>query len=203
MRTVNWAEIAQAFSGRASVESKYRRIQRFISDYEVSQAEIAQSMGMWLPPYPWILSLDRTCWQFGNTLINLLVLGVVCQGSAIPLLWQPLNKKGNSDTAERQELIDPFLRLFGRRPIQYLTAEREFIGPEWLKGLQDSGIPFCLRVKKNTLVEDKQCRSISIQLRLACLPIGLKPRLKQIRVWGCIVNIEAMRLKQGEYLIVV
>ena len=110
MRTVNWAEIAQAFSGRASVESKYRRIQRFISDYEVSQAEIAQSIGMWLPPYPWILSLDRTCWQFGNTLINLLVLGVVCQGSAIPLLWQPLNKKGNSDTAERQELIDPFLR---------------------------------------------------------------------------------------------
>jgi transposase len=42
-----------------------------------------------------------------------------------------------------------------------------------------------------------------MQVRLARLPIGLKQRLKQVRVWGCIANIEAVRLKGGEYLIVV
>jgi len=41
-----------------------------------------------------------------------------------------------------------------------------------------------------------------MQLRLARLPIGLKQRLKELHVWGCIANIEAVRLKGGEYLIV-
>ena len=57
------------------------------------QEDVASCIGGWLPPGGWILSLDRTTWTFGKTVINLLVLGVVYQGTAVPLLWMPLPKK--------------------------------------------------------------------------------------------------------------
>jgi len=203
VRTVNLAEIAQSFPGIIEVESKYRRIQRFICGFKVSQEEIARCIGTWLPQGPWILSLDRTDWRFGDSVINLLVLGVVFKGTAVPLLWIPLNKKGHSDTQERQQLIDKFLNLFGRERIQYLTADREFIGAEWLKGLQDSGIRLCLRIKKNTLIEDKDGTKRPAHSIFAHLPIGMKRGLKRVRVWGCWVHVEGMRLKNGQYLIVI
>jgi hypothetical protein len=31
-------------------------------------------------PEPWVLSLDRTDWQFGQTTFNILTLGIVHQG---------------------------------------------------------------------------------------------------------------------------
>lgn len=81
VRTVNLSEIAQALSGSVALESKYRRIQRFLSDFAIPAEEIAKCIGGWLPPGGWILSLDRTTWTFGETVINLLVLGVVYQGT--------------------------------------------------------------------------------------------------------------------------
>jgi hypothetical protein len=55
-------------------------------------------------PQPWTLSLDRTNWSFGQCQINILCLGVVYQGIAIPLVWTMLKKKGNSNTAERMDV---------------------------------------------------------------------------------------------------
>lgn len=42
---------------------------------------------------PWILSLDRTNWLFGKCQINILCLGVVYEGIAIPLMWTMLDNK--------------------------------------------------------------------------------------------------------------
>jgi hypothetical protein len=47
-------------------------------------------------PQPWVLSIDRSNWSFGQTHWNILMLGVVCNGVAYPLVWQILDKKGNS-----------------------------------------------------------------------------------------------------------
>ena len=52
-------------------------------------------------PQPWVLSIDRTEWQFGQTVFNILVLGVVHEGVAFPLVWTMLEKRGNSNTLER------------------------------------------------------------------------------------------------------
>ena len=71
---------------------------------------------------------------------------------ALPLLWLPLLKKGNSDTQERQKLISQFLHLFGLKRLKNLTADREFIGERWLEWLLEQGINPYLRIKKNTLI---------------------------------------------------
>jgi hypothetical protein len=36
---------------------------------------------------PWTLSIDRTDWQFGDCVFNILMLGVVYDGVAFPLVW--------------------------------------------------------------------------------------------------------------------
>lgn len=59
-------------------------------------------------PEPWVLSVDRTEWHFGNCVCNILVLGM-----AIPLVWTILEKLGNSNTLERMQLLSRFLERLG------------------------------------------------------------------------------------------
>ena len=54
---------------------------------------------------PWTLTLDRTNWQLGKTDLNILLLGIVHQGIAYPLVWLVLPKAGNSHTEERITVI--------------------------------------------------------------------------------------------------
>ena len=63
-------------------------------------------------PQPWVLSTDRTEWSFGQTRFNLLFLGVVHQGVAYQLWWEMLDKKGNSNSTERMDLLDRFREVF-------------------------------------------------------------------------------------------
>jgi hypothetical protein len=87
VKTVNFAELATAFVGKAQSESHYKRMQRFFRDFELDYQAIAQTVIALLHiPQPWVLSLDRTEWQFGQTTYNILMLGVVYQDVAFPLV---------------------------------------------------------------------------------------------------------------------
>jgi hypothetical protein len=86
-------------------------------------------------PEPWVLSLDRTEWSFGKIRFNIFMLGVVHEGIAYPLVWTMLAKKGNSNSCERMDLIDKFLKLFPEVQVDYLCGDREFVGKEWLTSL--------------------------------------------------------------------
>jgi hypothetical protein len=101
VKTVNFAELATAFSGSAKVESHYRRIQRFFKEVNIKPDVVAQIVVSFLPYDQYILSLDRTNWMLGCFAINFLVLSVVHQGTAFPIFWILLPKKGNSNTRER------------------------------------------------------------------------------------------------------
>ena len=116
-KTVNLSELAVAFPGRAQPESHYKRQQRFFRGFELDYATIAKLVVAWMAiPEPWVLAVDRTQWDVGNTPVNILTLGVVYQGIAFPLVWMMLDKKGNSNTDERIELMERFYELFPDRP---------------------------------------------------------------------------------------
>ncbi len=57
VRAVNLAEIATGFSGKAKVESHYKRLQRFFRDFELDYESIALTVTkvMQIPD-----SIDRT-----------------------------------------------------------------------------------------------------------------------------------------------
>ena len=99
------------------------------------------------PPYR--LAMDRTNWKFGQQDIHLLVIAVVYQGVAFPLLFKLLPKSGNSNTSERIELIKRFIRLFGSDSLDCLTAEREFVSELWIKYLNENRIRYYIRIREN------------------------------------------------------
>jgi hypothetical protein len=60
--------------------------------------------------------MDRTNWKFGSVNINVLVIAIVYQGAAFPILFTMMPKFGNSSANERIELMQRYLfanKLFG------------------------------------------------------------------------------------------
>jgi len=204
VKTVNLAEIATGFSGKAKVESHYKRLQRFFRDFEVDYESIALMVVKVMKiPEPWIISIDRTDWKFGKTVFNVFTLGVVHHGVAFPLVWIMMDKKGNSNTRERCELWNRFLEIFGACKIDFLTADREFVGEEWLDYLLcDPCTPFRIRIRKNTLLNDGQ-KELRSDVYFQDLQVGQSKVLSKPRkVWNHWLRIAAMRLEGGDLLIV-
>ena len=211
-KTVNLAELASVCGGPVALESHYKRMQRFFRSFEVDMSQMARMLVALADiPQPWVLSLDRTNWSFGKTQFNILMLGVVHQGIAYPLLWTMLDKRGNSNSDERMDLLDRFEALFPEAQIAYLSADREFIGKEWLSYLlMDKPIPFRIRIRQS----DKICAgsgqpTVAGSRKFANLSVG-ETRVLAGRhwVWGRQVYVIGTRLKpssQGndEFLILV
>ena len=153
VRTVNLTEIACGFSSSATQDSRYIRIKRFFREFQIDFAVIAAWVIHFfaLSGQPLYLSMDRTNWRWGKKDINILMLSIVYKGIAIPLFWDLLPKKGNSNTAERIKIIDRFIKQFGKTMIAGLLSDREFVGDDWFNWLLTEGIPFCIRIKGNVI----------------------------------------------------
>jgi hypothetical protein len=204
VRSVNLAEVASVFAGAALKESHYKRIQRFLRHFELPYASVAAFVIklLGLPP-PWALTLDRTDWYLGQTPLNILVLGVVHRGTAFPLLWAVLPKKGCSNTAERCALMDEFGRLFGFPAIAYLCADREFIGKKWFSYLRRNGIACRVRIRANTKVTNGRGLPVEARQLFRHCRVGHGEALRGARlIWGGRWHISGMRLPRGEYVIV-
>ena len=93
--------------------------------------------------------MDRTNWKFSNTNINILTLGIIYEGMAFPIVFKMMDKRGNSNTEERMELIRRFCALAGESGIAHLVADREFVGSEWLAFLNSRGIHYHIRIREN------------------------------------------------------
>jgi len=95
VKTISLVQISSVMSGHAKQDSHYKRCQRFLRFFDLPFAEIARLVIklQGIPP-PFVLSIDRTDWHLGDTPLNILMLSVVSQGVAFPLLWTVLEKKG-------------------------------------------------------------------------------------------------------------
>lgn len=87
LRNVNFAKLSTAFGGKADLLSSMRRIQRFMSGYDLDFSLVARLIFTLLPHKgPYALSMDRTNWQFGSFDINALVLAVTWMIYVITLM---------------------------------------------------------------------------------------------------------------------
>ena len=154
VQTVTFEKLANAFDTKANPESSLRRIQRFIANYSFDADLIARLIFSLLPKQgKLILSIDRTNWKFGQTNINIFMLGVVYKGVAFPLLFTMLDKRGNSNSGERIDLVNRFIKLFGKEVIESIVADREFVGDKWLTFLNLNQIRYYIRIRNNFRVE--------------------------------------------------
>jgi hypothetical protein len=150
VQTVCFEKLAVSFDSNVNVDSSLRRIQRFMSNYFLDTNLVARLIFALLPHKPpYRLAIDRTNWKFGQVNINILVLAIVYQGVAFPILFKMMPKFGNSSTRERIELMQQYIELFGIDTIDCLLADREFVGDKWLAYLNLNCIQYHIRIREN------------------------------------------------------
>jgi hypothetical protein len=204
-KTVNLTAIAGELNPEVKKENNYRRLQRFFLEFIPGSDGFARLLASFLPDGLWALSMDRTNWQFGEKDINILMLAVVYKGIAIPLLWCLLPKKGNSNVDERIALLERFIRLFGKRRIRMLLADREFVGVLWIDWLCNEKIPFVIRFRNDLRLRksrrDKQ-GTPALQF-LRNLPLKEACCLGNYFAYGRKLDISGMRIKGRDNHVIV
>lgn len=192
VRTVCLSEVALGFAGNAMPSSNEKRIYRFLREFPFDLDAVALFVGSKLPKGKWLMTLDRTNWEFGRMHINILMLAVVYKGVAVPLIWKilgkkdfpDLGKKGNSNTEERKELIRRFIRLFGAERAEALIADREFIGNDWFRWLKSRNIRMIIRLRENQKVMSSRGIPTRVSFLFRNLKIGESRILRGLRKVG-------------------
>ena len=150
VQSVNFEKLSMAFNSKAMASSSHRRIQRFIGEFSLCPDLIACFIFSLLPDKEnLVLSIDRTNWKFGKTNINIFMLGVAYKGLAFPIMFTMLNKRGNSNSQQRIDLLNRFISLFGSDCIDCLVADREFVGDKWFEFLNKNKIRYYIRIRNN------------------------------------------------------
>ena len=203
VKTVGFEKLAIAFDSPASSDSSLRRIQRFMATYVLDTEMIARLIFKLLPHKPpYRLALDRTNWKFGGLNINVLVVAVVYQGVAFPLIFSLLPKAGNSNTKERIKLIDRFIDLFGLESIDCLIADREFVGQRWIKYLNDHKILYYIRIRENfKVVQPRNGKCVKVSWLFSNLPLNtcrVNYRIVSVNNQLCYLSGSKVKNKQGK-----
>jgi hypothetical protein len=204
VRGVTVNTVASVLNPKVLPESNEKRIGRFFRKVEIEGESFARLMLALLPEKnSLVFTLDRSTWELGSVCINILMLGVAYKGLAFPLLWVSLDKKGNSDTAERLELLDRLLTLVDAQAVEAIVADREFTGKDWFKGLKERQLVFVMRVRNNTRISSKgKTRSAKQRYdHLRNQEVYVCP--KRCWVFGLRLQIAVTKSREGELVVLV
>ncbi len=204
--TVRLNRISLKIKSGTKHQSNYRNLQRFFQKFKMNYQDYAKFIISTLPKQEkYYLVIDRTNWKFGNTAINILMLGIIYKNNAIPLFWELLDKGGSSSTRERKEILSKAIALMGKDKIQALLGDREFIGVKWFKYLIDEGIEFHIRVPKQIKrgsVLKKGRKTINNLFRFL-KPMGKLDYPKQVDILGYRLYVSGMKSTNKEYCVIV
>jgi len=203
VQTVNFNRLAQSFDTSSKSDSSLRRIQRFFSVFKVDSDLISKLLYALIPTEAKHgLTMDRTNWKIGETNINILVIGVVYEGLAFPVIFKMMDKFGNSNCEERIELLEKYNSLFGFETIDYLVADREFIGENWLYYLNQKQIKYHIRIRDNfKIYKSKNETPIKAAWLFSGLKMGEFMHHSKI-VWvnnvACYISASVIKSKTGK-----
>lgn len=210
MRTVNLSLISTTLESKQ--DSAYKRLQRFIKSVSFSSGRLAYLLASIVglrKREPSRLVLDRTNWKFGKKHINILYLAACRDGLSIPLFFTFLRGKkcGNSNQRDRIDLMQKFIKTFGKKCVGLILGDREFIGFNWFQYLLEERLPFCIRLQegwhKVALLDG---RSVPVKKCFKGLKKG-ETRSLGLRQWSegktaVSCYITGMRTDTGEWVIV-
>ena len=88
-------KIALHLPRTASLDSKMRVVARVSHDLQLTSQDVLNVLLPLLPRGRLTMVMDRTTWHYGQTPLNILVLGVLLDGMVLPLVWTVLPHQGN------------------------------------------------------------------------------------------------------------
>jgi hypothetical protein len=200
--SVSGKNMALGLKGEAKHNSKTQRIYRFFRDQIFNYDQVAKFILNIFTNDKYIIALDRTCWKFGKSNINILFLVIVFGKISVPVYWYPLDHGGACGSWLMEEILERFINNVGVHKIKYLLADREFMSKEWLDFLTKKQIKFAIPLRKDM--------KIRIARALQIKQVGksfdyLKPyeyiEVKGI-LWGHVVTLSAYRNDKNELMVV-
>ena len=196
--TCNLARLANVLDLSAKKESKYRRLKRFVQKVSFNWDALAELIVKIVSPKgKYLLALDRTEWRYAKVWINIVTLSVVWGNSSFPLFWKTLNRRANTTLAEREEIINRYLQVFGAASIKYLSCDREFDSPEFIRFLSKQKIAFRVRVRVSMKITNRRTRqSHEFSEILSKMKVGQFSKWRKVRNYGTVkVYVE---IEKGE-----
>ena len=85
-QTTNQKKLAKGLPGTSTAEAKRKRLTRCLQDEQLDACWLPFLISL-LPKGKLVLTMDRTNWEYGETPLNLLVLGVVLERFTLPLVF--------------------------------------------------------------------------------------------------------------------
>jgi hypothetical protein len=149
-RTVNLAVLGNILNPRVKSESNQRRATRFLARDQTWRDALRDWLLGFFPDHV-TLAVDRTEWMFGKTPINLLVVAIVHNGFAFPLIWTHLSKAGSSNALEVTTLLEKLTSSLHGRTVLVLM-DHEFACHALLTWLTHARWDFDLRLKRDARV---------------------------------------------------
>jgi hypothetical protein len=149
-RTVNLAALGNILNENVKSESNQRRTTRFLARDQTWRDALREWVLSFFPEHV-TLAVDRTEWMFGKTPINLLVVAIVHNGFAFPLIWTHLGKAGSSNALEVTTLLEKLASSLSGRTVLVLM-DREFACHALLTWLTRAHWDFDLRLKRDARV---------------------------------------------------
>ena len=107
------------------------------------------------------------------------------------------NKRGNSSTEDRKNIMDKCTNLLLSQGIEMVVMDREFIGHSWIKYLKDNRIDFCIRIPKGHHITLKNETTHTIE---DLLTTQKERFFHEVRVDGVWVNLYIKELPNGDFL---
>ena len=159
--TVNLRKLALSGIVNVKADSVHKRLSRllfWLAAAKVDFGFLVLKLTNTLKGNDLILCMDRTNWKYGKSQINYLVVSLRINTVGYPIAWTLLpevTKQGSSKTSHRIRILKKVLRLLEASQIKCLIMDREFIGQEWLQWLDRKQIPYIVRIKDNTLVNER------------------------------------------------
>ena len=102
----NLAELALVMKPQVETESTYRHLQRFFAGFIFGYGALGQFLLELVPTDPpYVAAQGRTEWHFGQTAVNVLMIGVAYDGIAFPIVWTTLDHGGGSGADEHAEVL--------------------------------------------------------------------------------------------------
>jgi hypothetical protein len=149
-RTVNLAVLGNILNPRVKSESNQHRATRSLARDQTWRDALREWVLSFFPEHA-TLVVDRTEWMFGNTPINLLIVAIIHNGFAFPLIWTHLGKAGSSNALEVTTLLETLSSSLTGRTVLILM-DHEFACHALLTWLTRVRWDFDLRLKRDARV---------------------------------------------------
>jgi len=201
VKTMNLSEVTRVFVSNTKKTSVYRQIQRFFSEYPLSEEDIANIIIRKIGKRnKLVLIMEQIEWRFGQKGIKLLILAVKYKETAFPILWKVVGRYHRPNAEMRKELIEKFIMLFDKKIIAYLIENDEFSDKNWIGYLHAQKIKFYVRIRKEVRIT-RNGRLINIKKRLERLNKEPSLNLKNCKIYDNFINLTAIKLSKNHYLL--